>query len=169
MRHKLSALSVAVVVLIMGAAALTAIVQAQQRAAAGPRYRVDPFWPKPLPNKWSMQQIVDIYVDRDDHVWTINRRTDARPDELTAATSPPRGECCVLGPEILEFDPDGNVANSWGGPNYHEGWPGRLQTIAVDRQKNVYLSGTTPGDGIIEFTRDGKSVREFGRRGPAMP
>ena len=116
-----------------------------------------------------MQQIVDIYVDRDDHVWTINRRVDARPDELTAATNPPRGECCVPGPEILEFDPNGNVVNAWGGPNYHEGWPGRLQTIAVDRQKNVYLSGTTPGDGIIEFTRDGKFVRDFGRRGAKIP
>jgi hypothetical protein len=116
-----------------------------------------------------MQQIVDIYVDRDDHVWMINRRVDARPDELTAATKPPRGECCVLGPEVIEFDPDGNVVNSWGGPGYHPGWPGRLQTIAVDRQKNVYLSGTTPGDGIIEFTRDGKFVRDFGHRGPKVP
>src|SRR5437868_15334469 len=89
----------------------------------------------------------DLAVDRDDHLWAVNRRVDARPDELTAATNPPRGECCVLGPEILEFDQDGNVVNAWGGPNYHEGWPGRLQTIAVDRQKNVYLSGTTPGDG----------------------
>ncbi len=51
--------------------------RAQQRAAAGgPVYKVDPFWPKPLPNKWSMQQIVDMYVDRDDHIWVINRRTD---------------------------------------------------------------------------------------------
>jgi hypothetical protein len=172
MRHKLSAL----IVLAIG---LAVVVQAQRpappsrdalrRASAGPGYRVDPFWPKPLPNKWAMQQIVDIYVDRDDHIWTINRRVDARPDELTAATNPPRGECCVLGPEILEFDPDGTVVNAWGGPNYHEGWPGRLQTIAVDRQKNVYLSGTTPGDGIIEFTRDGKFVRDFGRRGPKIP
>jgi len=91
------------------AAAALASVAAQQRAAAPPKYRVDPFWPKPLPNKWSMQQIVDIYVDRDDHIWMINRRVDARPDELTAATKPPRGECCVLGPEVIEFDPDGNV------------------------------------------------------------
>src|SRR5437868_13717697 len=51
----------------------------------------------------------DLAVDRDDHIWAINRRVDARPDELTAATNPPRGECCVLGPEILEFDQDGNV------------------------------------------------------------
>ena len=37
-----------------------------------PVYKVDPFWPKRLPNKWSMQQIVDIYVDKEDHVWVIN-------------------------------------------------------------------------------------------------
>ena len=169
MRHKLSRWRPALLALAVVVAGVGAMVQAQQRAAAAPKYRVDPFWPKPLPNKWAMQQIVDIYVDRDDHVWTINRRVDARPDELTAATNPPRGECCVPGPEILEFDPNGNVVNAWGGPNYHEGWPGRLQTIAVDRQKNVYLSGTTPGDGIIEFTRDGKFVRDFGRRGPKIP
>src|SRR5437867_10823421 len=120
-------LRVTAIAVAVGAAALTAISQAQQKPAAPPRYRVDPFWPKPLPNKWSMQQIVDIYVDRDDHVWASNRRTDARPDELTAATSPPRGECGVLGPEIREFDPDGNVVNSWGGRSYREGGPGRLQ------------------------------------------
>jgi len=27
-------------------------------ASGAPQYRVDPFWPKPLPNRWSMQQIV---------------------------------------------------------------------------------------------------------------
>src|SRR5262245_66340132 len=95
----------AMTVVVLSAVVL-AVVGAQQRAAAPPKYRVDPFWPKPLPNKWSMQQVVDIYVDRDDHIWMINRRVDARPDELTAATSPSRGECCVLGPEVIEFDPE---------------------------------------------------------------
>src|SRR5437868_3859554 len=136
------------VLLLAGAAAAP---QAQK----APIYKVDPFWPKPLPHKWSMQQIVDMYVDKDDHIWVINRQSYARPDELAAMTKPPRGECCVLGPEILEFDQAGNVLNAWGGPNYHPGWPGRLQSIAVDRDKNVYLSGTTPGDSIIKFTKDG--------------
>ena len=139
------------------------------QAQKAPTYKVDPFWPKPLPNKWSMQQIVDMYVDKDDHIWVINRQSDARPDELAAMTKPPRGECCVLGPEILEFDQAGNVLNAWGGPNYHPGWPGRLQSIAVDRDKNVYLSGTTPGDSIIKFTKDGKFVSDFGHRGPKIP
>ena len=153
---------------ICGLVLLAGAVTAPQ-AQKPPTYKVDPFWPKPLPNKWSMQQIVDMYVDKDDHIWVINRQTDARPDELAAMTTPPRGECCVLGPEILEFDQAGNVLNAWGGPNYHPGWPGRLQSIAVDRDKNVYLSGTTPGDSIIKFTKDGKFVSDFGHRGPKVP
>ena len=94
-----------------------------------PVYKVDISWPKPLPNKWSMQQIVDLFVDRNDHVWMINRSADARPDELGAATTPPRAECCVLGPEIVELDAEGTVVRAWGGPAYVAGWPGRLQSM----------------------------------------
>ena len=140
-------------------AAAAAGLPAQQRPVL---YKVDPFWPKlPLPNNWSMQQVVDLYVDADDHVWIINRPDDARPDEIGA----PRTACCVKGPEIIEFDPQGNVVSSWSGSG-HPGWPQRLQTIAVDRQKNVWLSGTRPGDGIIKFSRDGKFLWDFGHRGP---
>src|SRR5438445_13052747 len=82
-------------------------------AQKAPEYRVDPFWPKRLPNKWSMQQVVDIYVDKDDHIWAINRADDARPDELGAMTMPPRTACCVLAPEVPEFDRDGTVLRAW--------------------------------------------------------
>ena len=139
------------------------------RSQNPPVYKVDPFWPKRLPNKWSMQQIVDIYVDKEDHVWVLNRASDARPDELGAATTPPRTECCVIGPEVLEFDTDGSVLRAWGGKDYVLGWPGRLQTIGVDRDENVWISGTTPGDSIIKFTKDGKFLWDFGHRGPKVP
>lgn len=43
-------------VLVLGVASA---LQAQDP----PVYKVDPFWPKPLPNKWSMQQVVDSYVE----------------------------------------------------------------------------------------------------------
>src|SRR5262245_55776571 len=157
------------VMTVVLSAIVLVVVSAQQRAATPPKYRVDPFWPKPLPNKWSMQQIVDIYVDKNDHVWIINRATDARPDELGAATTPPRTECCVRGPEIIEFDPEGNVVKAWGGDNYAPGWPGRLQTLGVDRNLNVWISGTMPGDGIVKFNRDGKLLWDFGHRGPKIP
>src|SRR5690242_21734051 len=62
-------------------------------AQQAPVYRVDPFWPKPLPNKWSMQQVVDIYVDKDDHIWAINRADDARPDELRSEERRVGKEC----------------------------------------------------------------------------
>src|SRR5665213_1303341 len=138
------------------------------RSQEGSMYKVDPFWPKRLPNKWSMQQIVDIYVDREDHVWVINRASDARPDELGAATTPPRTECCVVGPEIVEFDTDGSVLRAWGGKDYVPGWPGRLQTIGVDRDENVWISGTMPGDSILKFSKEGKLLWDFGHRGPKV-
>jgi len=139
------------------------------RAQQAPVYKVDPFWPKRLPNKWSMQEIVDIHVDKDDHIWVLNRPDDARPDELGAMTNPPRTECCVLGPEVLEFDTDGNLLKAWGKKDYVPGWPKRLQTIGVDRELNVYVSGTSPGDSIIKFTQDGKFLWDFGHRGPVVP
>ena len=153
----------------IGLCYLALIAVPDMRAQTAPVYKVDPFWPKRLPNKWSMQQIVDIYVDAEDHIWVLNRADDARPDELGAATTPPRSECCLLGPEVLEFDADGNVLKAWGDQGYVPGWPGRLQTIGVDRDENVWISGTMPGDSIIKFTKDGKFLWDFGHRGPRVP
>jgi len=130
-------------------------------------YKVDPFWPKVLPNKWSMQQVVDIYIDKGDHIWILNRQFEATGDEIGATGG--RIECCVLGPEVIEFDQDGSVMRAWGGPNYVPGWPGHLQTIGVDRDENVWISGMTPGDSIVKFTQDGKFLADFGHRGPKIP
>jgi len=143
------------------------MMQAQSKPLDKPVYKVDPFWPKPLPNKWSMQQIVDIYIDKDDHIWIINRQTDARPDETGAATNH-HIECCVPGPEIIEFDQAGNVLKAWDGKGT-PGWPGRLQTLGVDRKLNIYVSGTTPGDTIAKYDSDGHFLSDFGHRGPKIP
>src|ERR1700686_3685438 len=43
-------------------------------AQGAPMFKVDPFWPKPLPNRWSMQQGTGLYVeDKTGHVWFLNR------------------------------------------------------------------------------------------------
>src|SRR3954470_14666080 len=35
-----------------------------EQAQGVPAYRVDPFWPKRLPNRWSMQQVTGLYVEQ---------------------------------------------------------------------------------------------------------
>ncbi len=122
-----------------------------------PQYRVDPFWPKPLPNQWSMQQVVGIWVDQMDHVWFLNRGVAAIPIQLVAENDP-AAPCCVRGPELIEEDQQGNVVNAWGGPRFHPKWPTALQTVIVDSKGFVWVSGEANEDSILKFTRDGKQL-----------
>ena len=71
----------------MGLGSFLAWAQASPKPTP-PVYKVDPFWPKPLPNKWIMQGVPDLVVDKDDHIWVINRPRDIMPDESGAATRP---------------------------------------------------------------------------------
>src|SRR3954468_9312764 len=73
-----------------------------------PVYKVDPFWPKPLPNHWIMQGVPVMVADNNDHIWVMNRPRDANPAETGASTNPPRTDCCVAAPAVLEFDTEGN-------------------------------------------------------------
>ena len=52
------------------AIALRVVLVAQGDA---PRYKFDPDWPKPLPNKWKLGGITGLAVDKDDNVWVLNR------------------------------------------------------------------------------------------------
>jgi len=137
------------------------------RAQDKPLYKVDPFWPKPLPHKWIMQQVPTLTVDKDDHVWVLNRSRQIMPDENGASTTPPRTDCCIAGPGVLEFDTDGNFLRGWGGPGF--GGPETLpgQTIMVDKEGNVWLSGMGRGDTILKYSSDGKLLWDFGHRGPS--
>ena len=54
------------------------------QAQSAPRYRFDPDWPKPLPNKWKIGGITGLAVDKDDNVWVLNRPNDLRDLELQA-------------------------------------------------------------------------------------
>ncbi len=134
-------------------------------AQGAPIFKVDPFWPKPLPNRWSMQQVTGLYVeDKTGHVWFLNRAAAADGDEIGGADN--RIDCCVRGPEAIELDQEGNVVHAWGGPGYIPQWPANLQTIIADRDGNIWISGTGAQDSILKFTRDGKLLWDFGHRPP---
>jgi hypothetical protein len=142
-----------------------------------PIYRVDPFWPKmPLPNKYLIQGVPTMVTDKDDHIWVLNRPRDVNPDEIGASTNPPRTDCCIAAPAVLEFDTEGKLLKSWGAPGYTPGWPApgiarpgaaAEHNIMVDREGNVWISGSSRGDSIQKFTADGKLIWDFGHRGPA--
>jgi hypothetical protein len=136
-------------------------------AQGAPMFKVDPFWPKPLPNRWSMQQVTGVYVEeKNDHVWFLNRAAAADGDETGGEGNPPRIDCCIRGPEVIELDPEGNVVHAWGGPGYIPEWPTALQTVIADRQGNVWVAGTAAQDSILKFTREGKLLWDFGHRPP---
>ena len=146
-----------------------------EKTAAVPIYKVDASWPKQLPNHWLMQGVPDLVVDKDDHIWVMNRPRDIMPDESGAATEPPRTDCCKAAPAVLEFDTEGNLIKGWGGPGYVPNWsapgierpgPAAEHAILVDREGNVWVSGNSRGDSIMKFSGDGKLLWDFGHRGP---
>lgn len=158
--------SAALAICVLAMAGLYQTAHAQE----APVYQVDPFWPKtPYPNAWLQQGVPVMDTDDRDHIWAISRSGDLRPDESMATFDPPRGDCCVPAPEILEFDPEGNIVNAWGGPGHHPLWPARPQTVQVDSDFNVWVSARGPGEGLMKFTREGEFLWDFGHRGPRPP
>ncbi len=136
------------------------------QAPAVPVYQVDANWPKPLPNNWGIGQAAGVAVDSRDHVWVIHRPRTMTEDERGATLTPPRSECCVPAPSVIEFDPDGNVVQAWGGPGHHPSWPGNEHGIYVDAQDNVWIGGNGPNDHVLlKFTRDGRFLMQIGVTG----
>ena len=73
----------------------------------------------------------------------------------------------MAAPSVIEFDADGNVVSSWGGPGYNPDWPDIEHGIFVDGKNNVWLTGSGNKDGtLLKFTRDGKFLAKFGKQGP---
>ena len=81
-----------------------------------PKFEVDPYWPKDLPNQWMMGQVAGIFVDSHDHVWVTNRPRSLEDHDKYAAFDPPQADCCKPAPAVLEFDAAGNFVQGWGGP-----------------------------------------------------
>src|SRR5213592_4131336 len=134
----------------VGASALPVTARAQRSAAVrAPQFRVDPAWPKPLPNRWLMGQAAGVAVDAQDHVWVIQR-----PRSLVPA------------PPVLEFDPAGNLLRAWGGPGRGYDWPAAEHGIFVDAQGHVWIGGNVERDHqVLKFTPDGKLLLQIGQAG----
>ena len=146
-----------------------------QSGREGPRFEVNPLWPKPMPNNWVLGQAIGVAVDSNDHIWIIHRGWDPAALDNTELATPRTGnnagqlvgECCNPSPPVMEFDQEGNLVNAWGGPSdtgEYE-WPQSNHGIAVDAEGFVYIGGNGAGDShVLKFTKDGEFVAQWGKQ-----
>jgi hypothetical protein len=146
-------------VLIIAATAVAVVTMASGQAdRRAPVYQVDPAWPKPLPNRWLVGAIAGIAIDARDHVWIVHRPSTLQPNETRSIWR--------AAPPVLEFDQDGTLLSSWGGPGDGYEWPDLEHGIYVDHEANVWLGGGGDKDAqILKFTRGGKFLMQIGRKG----
>src|ERR1700730_14404515 len=100
-----------------------------------PKYKFDPDWPKPLPNKWKMGGVTGLAVDKDDNVWVLDRPNDLRSMELKAEIG--TADCCARPPSMIHIDKDGSVIGSIDPPQGHG--------MAVDAKGFLYLGNAVHG------------------------
>jgi DNA-binding beta-propeller fold protein YncE len=154
--------------LAIAQAALQRVAEAQARGTVeAPKFEVDPFWPKPLPNNWVIGSSIGVSVDAQDHVWMIHRPDTLVGSETAGAGNAPTGTCCTAAPPVLEFDQAGNLVGHWGGPGQGYEWPQSNHGITVDYKGNVWIGGNGGGNPfvdnqILKFTRDGKFLLQIG-------
>jgi hypothetical protein len=131
---------------------------AQGPSVSVPRFRVDAAWPKPLPNHWIVGAVAGVAVDARDHVWITHRPSTLQPNETRSIWR--------AAPPVLEFDQDGALVSSWGGPGAGYEWPQLEHGIYVDDQDNVWLGGGGDKDAqILKFTRQGTFLMQIGHQG----
>jgi len=146
----------------------TAATILDHRAAAqgkatvqAPRFEVDPFWPKPLPQNWTLGNAIGIAVDSKDNVWMIHRTSGVANNFQT-----PGASCCTVAPPILGFDQAGNLIGSWGGPGQGYTWPDSNHGLWIDHQGNFWIGGNGDKDTqVLKFTSTGKFLLQIGTHG----
>ena len=155
---------VALLVIVVGAVVSLALASAQGRAA-GPGYRVDPFWPQPLPtvtdgdglaHQWVTGMVGASCIDSHDHIITVNR--GFLPDGLL----PQEGSQSIPSPPVILYDTAGNVAASWGDPALTSDGaaavlPHGIHGCFADTQDNIWIAGNS--DGVVQkWSHDGSQL-----------
>ena len=64
-----------------------------------PKFEVDPFWPKPLPNHWVLGQVIGASVDSHDNVWIIHRPASLEQKESYKTRN--EADCCTAAPDVV--------------------------------------------------------------------
>ena len=138
---------------------------AAQGSEKAPTYKVDPFWPKPLPSvndaegqahQWVTGEVGASCIDSQDHIITVNRGF------LRNGLLAQEGTQSVPAPPVVVYDPDGNIVASWGDAALTPAGvtatlPNGIHGCFADYQDNIWLAGNA--DGIVQkWSHDGKQM-----------
>ena len=159
--------ALAVVAAAPGGASSTGVTtQSGDGMLGGAGFAFDPYWPKPLPDNWTLGNVVGVAVDSRDHIWIVHRPGSLNQQERGADADPPLAECCRPAPPVIEFTQEGDVVQAWGGPSHDYEWPQSEHGIFIDHLDNVWLAGSGGNDSqILKFTRHGRFLLQIGAQG----
>jgi DNA-binding beta-propeller fold protein YncE len=120
-------------------------VAAQPAPGDVPRFVVDPYWPKPLPNRWVTGEVGGICVDRQDRIIALNR-LNLTPLQKRMGKIP--------APPVIVYNASGDIVSTWGNPDV---LPKNLHNCFVDHQNNIWIGGTG-GGAVQKWSLDGKQM-----------
>jgi DNA-binding beta-propeller fold protein YncE len=162
-----------------------AVNKATSSALVAPTFKVDPFWPKPLPDNWVTGDVGGTCLDSQDHVFIVTRGFQTgglvSPEGVggadTATGTLGGAFKSKASPPVIEFDAAGNVVNSWGDPSLvpagtigpagnniggqNAVLPNSIHGCFVDYQDNVWIGGNA--DGVVQkYSHDGTLLLQIG-------
>jgi len=131
-------------------ALLPILILAAAPVRAEPRFVIDPWWPRPLPEGWINGQVGGVCVDSHDHILIVDRRNITEEEMETSMATP----------TLVMFDMEGNVVNSWGDP---EVVPNAVHGCSFDSDDNVWIGGNQ--DAIVQkYSHDGELLLQIGTK-----
>jgi hypothetical protein len=81
------------------------IVSTLTAHAQSPAFRVDPYWPKPLPNNWILGQVGGMSVDAQDNIWVFQRPRSLTDDKGAALEMLRAGAPAEMGADRVARSP----------------------------------------------------------------
>ena len=101
-----------------------------------------------------------VAVGPDGSVWVLHRPNSVAEQERANAAPP-----------VLKYDQEGRFLAGYGGPGNGYDWPEVEHSLALDAKGHFWVSGSfrndaaRADDAILEFTGDGKFVKQIGAQG----
>lgn len=119
----------------------------------------DPDWWHPPQGK-VVGPVSAVAVGPDGSIWVLHRPRAVAEEDRAKAAAP-----------VLKYSPDGRFLAGYGGAGSGYDWPEVEHSLAVDAKGHFWITGNFRGDparaddAILEFTGDGKFVKQIGVQG----